>query len=183
LRLQAATLDGDRRPLVVMTPKSLLRHPRAMSSLSDLAEGRFQPVLDGGPEDPSAVRRVILCSGKIAVDLEGAIAEQQASDIALVRVELLYPFPEDEIKEVLARYAKARNVVWLQEEPRNMGAWTYVEPRLSVLLPKRLALSYVGRPERAATAEGSSTVHAREQARILAEALNGEATKQQRGVA
>jgi 2-oxoglutarate dehydrogenase E1 component len=165
-----------------MTPKSLLRHPRATSSLEDLSNGRFQPVLDGDAEDTSGVRRVLLCSGKVAVDLAGAIEEREATDAALARIELLYPFPAEELERTLSRYSKAKEVVWVQEEPRNMGAWTYVEQRLQPLLRKRMKLCYVGRPERAATAEGSSTAHAREQARILTEALGGQSEHEQRGV-
>jgi 2-oxoglutarate dehydrogenase E1 component len=170
LRLQAATLAGDRRPLVLMTPKSLLRHPKATSSLEDLSGGRFQPVLDTTVAEAKSVRRIVLASGKVAVDLQGAL-EQQGAGVALARVELLYPFPKEEIEAVLQRYPNAKDIVWLQEEPRNMGAWTYVEPRLRPLLPKRLNLTYIGRPERASTAEGSAASHAREQERILSEAL------------
>ncbi|WIG57942.1 MAG: 2-oxoglutarate dehydrogenase E1 component [Ktedonobacterales bacterium] len=175
LRAQAASLASDPRPLVLLTPKSLLRHPRAASSLRDLAAGRFQPVLD----DPIAtkrrgrVERLILCSGKVAIDFIGANTEQ-SGDVALARVELLYPFPERELREVMARYPKLREVVWMQEEPRNMGAWTYIAPRLREILPDGLALRYVGRPERASTAEGLAEAHAAEQARILEAAVADE---------
>ena len=180
LRVQAATLGTAPRPLVVMTPKSLLRHPLAGSSLADLAAGRFQPVL-GDAEAATRrerVERLILCSGKVWVDLE-ANAKTQGGElewIATARVELLYPFPEPEIKRLLASYPNLREVVWLQEEPQNMGAWSYMAPRVRPLLPEGVALSYIGRPEHAATAEGLADVHTAEQARIVEAAFAGERT-------
>ncbi|HET9981618.1 MAG TPA: 2-oxoglutarate dehydrogenase E1 component, partial [Ktedonobacterales bacterium] len=149
LRAQAALLGEAPRPLIVMTPKSLLRHPKAGSSLSDLTEGSFQPVLDDPQAQPDAVRRLILCSGKVVVDLETARAAQpDARDwIAVARVEQLYPYPEAAISETLRRYPHLAEVVWLQEEPRNMGAWSYIAPRLTPQLPDGVALRYVGRPE------------------------------------
>jgi 2-oxoglutarate dehydrogenase E1 component len=179
LRIQAATLATASRPLILLTPKSLLRHPRAASSLADLAEGRFQPVLEDA--DAAArrgeIERLILCSGKVAVDLAtttAATRERPAEWIATARVELLYPFPADALRRLLASYPRLREVIWLQEEPRNMGAWGYIAPRLERLLAEGVALRYIGRPERAATAEGLAEVHTREQARILDAALAGE---------
>ncbi|HEX5501960.1 MAG TPA: 2-oxoglutarate dehydrogenase E1 component [Thermomicrobiales bacterium] len=173
LRLQAATLDSAPRPLVVMTPKSLLRHPRAASPVAALAEGRFEPVLDDeaarGRE--GEIERVIFCSGKVAVDLATAGQREEAGTVAIVRVELLYPFPAARVAAVLARYPRLREVAWLQEEPRNMGAWRYVRPRLQRLLPAGIAPRYIGRPERASPAEGAAEVHATEQARIVAAAF------------
>ncbi len=178
LRAQAGLLTRGPRPLVVMTPKSLLRHPRAASSLADLTAGSFQPVLD----DPSAtdrrdaVERLILCSGKVAVDLASTTAarETPADWIAMARVELLYPFPDEDIARVIASYPHLREVVWLQEEPRNMGAWSYVAPRMRSLLPDGVPLRYIGRPERAASAEGLADVHTAEQSRIVEAAFAGE---------
>lgn len=176
LRAQAKLLDTAPRPLIIMTPKSLLRHPKAGSSLSDLAGGTFRPVLESVQGKPSAIRRLILCSGKVAVDLEAARAEQpEARDwIAVARVEQLYPYPEAALAATLRRYPKLAEVVWLQEEPRNMAAWNYIAPRLASQLPQGVALRYVGRPERASTAEGLPNAHAAEQARIMGEALGGE---------
>jgi 2-oxoglutarate dehydrogenase E1 component len=184
LRRQAALLDSDPRPLVVMSPKSLLRHPYAASTLQQLTDGRFNPVLaeqpfGGKPED---VTRVVLCSGKVYVDIVGTGDEQRAERqsiegverVAVIRVEELYPFPEAELREALALYPNARDVVWVQEEPRNMGAWTFVEPRLRELLgdvPPR----YEGRPERASPAEGYAHRHTAEQMRIVRAALSGTA--------
>ncbi len=175
LRLQAASLESAPRPLVLMTPKSLLRHPRAGSSLADLAEGHFAPVLDDADaaDHRERVRRLVLCSGKVAVDLTGTRPEQ-ADWVAVARVELLYPFPEREIRQVIESYPALAEVVWVQEEPKNMGAWTFVEPRLRELLPPGLPLSYIGRPERAATAEGQADVHTHEQAKIVEAAYAGE---------
>ncbi|HEU5349119.1 MAG TPA: 2-oxoglutarate dehydrogenase E1 component [Ktedonobacterales bacterium] len=176
LRAQAKLLATAPRPLVVMTPKSLLRHPKAGSSLSDLTRGTFKPVLDGPQAGPEAVRRLILCSGKVAVDLDTAMAAQPESRewIAVARVEQLYPYPQAALDATLRRYPHLAEVVWLQEEPRNMAAWGYIAPRLASHLPDGVALRYVGRPERASTAEGLPNAHAAEQARIMNEALGGE---------
>jgi 2-oxoglutarate dehydrogenase E1 component len=183
LRSQAATLGGDEaRPLVVMTPKSLLRHPLAASTLEQLATGRFQPVLVDQPfgGSPGEVTRLVLCSGKLYVDLAGTGDEQRAERlsiegvdrIAVARVEELYPFPADEIREAMGRFPGLREVVWAQEEPRNMGAWGFVKPRLRELLGE-LPLRYEGRAERASPAEGYAHRHAAEQMRIVRATLSG----------
>ena len=174
LRRQAILRTVDPRPLIVMTPKSLLRHPRAMSPMRELAEGRFQPVLDDptARQRPDDVTRLILCSGKVYVDLVTSQFAATASHVAIVRVEELYPFPSDELAAILRQYPNARDVVWLQEEPKNMGAWTYMQPRLQPLLNGR-TLRYIGRPERASPAEGFAEMHEQEQARIIAEAFAG----------
>jgi 2-oxoglutarate dehydrogenase complex dehydrogenase (E1) component-like enzyme len=171
LRRQAKR--GRQRPLVIMTPKSLLRHPQATSTLAELAEGRWQPVMD----DPATegrrdqVTRVVLCSGKVYYDILAEAAKQPAASIALVRVEQLYSFPWAELRETLSRYPGIRDLVWAQEEPRNMGAWTYLEPKLREVLPTGAELAYVGRPDRASPAEGYPAAHALEQNRIATEAL------------
>lgn len=174
LRRQAILRTVDPRPLIVMTPKSLLRHPRAMSPMRELAEGRFQPVLDDptARQRPDDVTRLILCSGKVYVDLVTSQFAATASHVAIVRVEELYPFPGDELAAILRQYPNARDVVWLQEEPKNMGAWTYMQPRLQPLLNGR-TLRYIGRPERASPAEGFAEMHEQEQARIIAETFAG----------
>ena len=176
LRAQAGLLDAAPRPLIAMTPKSLLRHPRAGSSLSELADGAFRPVIEDARGDPADVRRLILCSGKVVVELEAAMeARSETRDwIALARVEQLYPYPEAELDAALRRYPHLTEVVWTQEEPRNMAAWPYIAPRLEAQLPQGVALRYAGRPERASTAEGLPQAHAAEQARIVNEALGGE---------
>jgi 2-oxoglutarate dehydrogenase E1 component len=161
-----------------MTPKSLLRHPLAASSLQDLSDGAFRPVLDDANAGSrrNAVVRLILCSGKVAVDLSttARTRPEPVDWVAVARVEQLYPFPEEELKHVIANYPNLREVLWLQEEPRNMGAWSYMAPRLRDLLPSGLSLTYLGRPERASPAEGSPEAHAAEQHRIIEEAFGGE---------
>jgi 2-oxoglutarate dehydrogenase E1 component len=171
LRRQAASLGLAARPLVLMTPKSLLRHPLAQSRASDLVDGRFEPVLDDAraSRHPSRVRRVVLCTGHVWADLEADKRRAQAEDVAVVRVEELHPFPRDGVLEVLENYAAAQDVIWLQEEPRNMGAWNYVERQLR----ETRELRYVGRPDRASPAEGWAEAHASEQQRIIWEVFEG----------
>ncbi len=174
LRRQARLLDIDPRPLVMLTPKSLLRHPLAMARLDELATGSFRPVLDDpAVSDPAGITRLLLCSGKIYVDLASDERRAAATNTAIVRLEELYPFPEEELAQVLARYSVLKEAIWVQEEPRNMGAWSYVAPLVRRLLPPALELRYIGRPSRAAPAEGSAEAHAVEQARIVREALGG----------
>jgi 2-oxoglutarate dehydrogenase E1 component len=184
LRRQALLLDPDPRPLVIMTPKSLLRHPRAGSSLADLAEGRFQRVIDDptGRDRAEEVTRLILCTGKVYVDLLGSTQSSDAAqasgmppNVAVARVEELYSFPADELRELVASYPGLRELVWLQEEPRNMGAWSYMAPRLREIVDPTMPILYVGRPEAASPAEGSLLLHSAEQSRILAEALHSSA--------
>ncbi|HEV3056440.1 MAG TPA: multifunctional oxoglutarate decarboxylase/oxoglutarate dehydrogenase thiamine pyrophosphate-binding subunit/dihydrolipoyllysine-residue succinyltransferase subunit, partial [Solirubrobacteraceae bacterium] len=145
LRRQARI--AKQRPLVVMTPKSLLRLPQATSHLEDLAEGRFRPVLaDPSVADPSVVTRLVLCSGKIYYDLAGHESRAANPTVAIGRVELLYPFPQSEILELVAAYPSLKEVVWVQEEPRNMGARAYMSPRLLQVLADELEFGYIGRP-------------------------------------
>jgi 2-oxoglutarate dehydrogenase E1 component len=161
------------RPLVVMTPKSLLRKPEAGSSLGELVDGRFHPVLDDPAyRDGAAARSLVLCSGKIYYDLMAEAADR-GSRPPVARVEQLYPLPGDELRALLGRYPSLGEVVWAQEEPRNMGAWSYMESRLRDLLPEGVALRYAGRPERASPAEGYPAAHQLEQQRIVVEALGG----------
>ncbi|MDX1934143.1 MAG: 2-oxoglutarate dehydrogenase E1 component [Capsulimonadales bacterium] len=181
LRRQAASLAVEPRPLILMTPKSLLRHPRVHSSVRELAEGSFRPVLDDprAPDRKPGVTRLILCSGKVFYDLTLKSPEEKFADrdeyvnesrIALARVEELNPFPAEELKALLASYPHLTEVVWVQEEPHNMGAWGFMSSRLTELLPSGVSLRYVGRPDAASPAEGSNSRHLREQARIVAEA-------------
>jgi 2-oxoglutarate dehydrogenase E1 component len=169
LRRQAALLRSDPRPLIVMTPKSLLRHRLALARPSDLTAGEFRPVLDDAQaaERPERVRRVILCSGKVWADVETDARRAEDETLAVVRLEELYPFPGEQVENLLRGYSQAEELIWLQEEPRNAGAWTYVEPRLRELLGAEQELRYVGRPERASPAEGWSDDHAAEQRRLI----------------
>jgi 2-oxoglutarate dehydrogenase E1 component len=161
-----------RKPLIVMSPKSLLRHPRAVSKLADLAEGGFHTVLDdpAGPS-PAAARRVLVCSGRIFYALEREREERDRADVAIVRVEQLYPFPAGELSTLLRGYAAATDVRWVQDEPKNQGAWRFVEHRLRALLAADQALGYVGRDEAASPATGNYRVHESEEAAILDDAL------------
>jgi len=171
LRRQARI--AKQRPLVIMTPKSLLRLPQAASAVHDLTDGRFAPVLDDpAVEDPSQVTRLVLCTGKIYYDLLASPAREANAGVAIGRVELLYPFPQSEIMEIVGRYPRLTEVVWVQEEPRNMGARAYMSPRLLQVLPESLQFGYIGRPERAASGEGYPIAHATEQHRILTTALD-----------
>ncbi len=171
LRRQAGLLLEVPRPLVLMTPKGLLKvdKPPVASTLEELAEGAFQPVLDDPRprERAQAVTRLVLCSGKVYVDLVGREEYAGADTIAAVRIEELYPFPYAELKAVLDGYPNLREVVWLQEEPRNNGAWVFVSSRIRQVLPAHLSLTYVGRPKAASPSEGSSRRHAVEQNRLL----------------
>jgi 2-oxoglutarate dehydrogenase E1 component len=161
------------RPLIVMTPKSLLRHPRASSSLEELAEGSFQPVLD----DPTTegreeeITRLILCSGKIYYDIVTHPERENLRNVAVARVEELYPFPAQQLESLVASYPSLEGVVWAQEEPTNQGALSYIGPRLRGVVPRKLPLKPVSRPDRASPAEGTSKAHLAEQKRIVEEAL------------
>ena len=161
------------RPLIVFTPKSLLRLPKACSNLTELSGGRFFPVLDDSTARSQAdqIDRIVLCSGKVYYDLLAEAEKNQAGGPALVRLEQLYSFPEKELRALLAGYPNVREIVWCQEEPKNMGAWTFVAPRLSGMLPSQVSLRYAGRPDRASPAEGSHHAHTVEQNRIVKEAI------------
>jgi 2-oxoglutarate dehydrogenase E1 component len=191
LRRQAALLKTDPLPLVVMTPKSLLRHAQAMSSLQELADGQWQPVIDDpffmdaaedgrrdGQRDGnngaevSQVTRLILCSGKVYIDIISNEKRQLRPQIAITRVEQLYPFPIEEVQNTLDRYPNLEEVIWVQEEAQNMGAWDFVRPLLEELLAGKVPLRYIGRPRRASPSEGSTAWHHRNQAAIVEQALS-----------
>jgi len=170
LRRQARIVK--QRPLIVMTPKSLLRLPQATSSLAELTDGHFEPVLAEAVADESKVTRLILCTGKIYYDLVGHPDRAGNEAIAVGRVELLYPFPENELLETIARYPNLTELAWVQEEPRNMGARAYMSPRLLQIIAAELEYGYIGRPERASPGEGYPAAHAIEQSRIVRTALD-----------
>jgi 2-oxoglutarate dehydrogenase E1 component len=172
LRRQALLLETDPLPLVVLTPKSLLRHPLTASTPRDLADERFQLVIDDeeAARQPGRVRRLVLCSGKIFVDL--VTSEQRkagAAGVALVRVEQVYPFPGDDLRAVMDRYPKLRDVCWVQEEPENMGAWDFVRPLLEQLIDGRWPLRYIGRVRNSSPSEGSAAWHAVNQRALVAQ--------------
>jgi len=192
--LRRQVREGFERPLVMMTPKSLLRLPAASSSLDQLTSSGFQPVIDdAGIEDPNAVKRIVFCSGKVFYDLQqtrgsslksesGTVARGPeeisrstsiaAGRIAIIRVEQFYPFPLSAIKDAVARYSNATDLVWCQEEPKNMGAWTFMEAKFEDLVPGGDRLRYVGRAESPSPATGSYAVHVKEQEKLVHEALN-----------
>jgi 2-oxoglutarate dehydrogenase E1 component len=172
LRAQAALKD-NKRPLVIMTPKSLLRHPMAASGLEDLSEGSFQPVLDdeAARERAESVERLLLCSGKIYTELAGSEYKEEAVDTAIARIELLYPFPEQRVRDVLDGYPNLREILWVQEEPKNMGAWAFVEPMLREIAGGELPVLYVGKPPRPSPAQGSAKFHKQEHAEIVRSAF------------
>jgi 2-oxoglutarate dehydrogenase E1 component len=167
LRRQAHS--ARRRPLVLMQPKSLLRLPEAASRLSDLTDSWFRAVIDDATvaDSRQAVTRLVFCTGKLYYDL---LAQRQPH-VALVRVDELYPWPHEEVARIVDLYPAAMEVVWAQEEPKNMGAWTYVSPRLRVSTGNAMTVRYIGRPERASPAEGYSSAHKAEQDRIISEVL------------
>jgi 2-oxoglutarate dehydrogenase E1 component len=163
-----------------MTPKSLLRHPLSSSRAQDLVEGGFQPVIDDqqARRHPEQIRCVVLCSGKISIDLLAYTSSEKnedVADVAIVRVEQLYPFPEEQIQQILAGYPRAREVVWVQEEPRNMGAWSYVAPHLSEIT--RLTPQVVSRPLRSSPATGFWDRYATEQQYIITQAMQASSDK------
>ncbi len=163
---------GLRKPLIVMTPKSLLRHAKVISTIDELASGVFSPVLDDATiADPLAVKRILACTGKIYYELLAARETRKASDVVIVRIEQLYPFPEAEFAAVLKRYPNASNVIWAQEEPRNMGAWAFARGYITPMLSFRHVIGYAGRPESASPAPGLLKQHLREQADLLEQAF------------
>ncbi|MEM7125795.1 MAG: 2-oxoglutarate dehydrogenase E1 component [Chloroflexota bacterium] len=183
LRRQALLLGSDPLPLIVLTPKSLLRHPLAASSPRELSEGCWQPIIDDNETEAKVVRRLILCSGKVYVDLvsselraETLVADKGASigSVAIARIEQIYPFPTDEFGELLAKYPNIQEVAWVQEEPLNMGAWEFARPILEEIIGSKARLEYVGRPRRANPAEGSAGWHALNQAEIVQKAFGKE---------
>ena len=175
--LRKQVLQGTKKPLVLMTPKSLLRHPLAVSSPDDLLEGGFSPVIGGG-KDPSGVERIVLCSGKIYYDLLTELARhpEHQDRIALIRLEQYYPWPREAMHKELKRYNPKVEVCWAQEEPANMGAWSYVRPLLkstlrSANMGKDPRIQYAGRHPSASPATGSLMVHQLEQEEVVASAL------------
>jgi len=161
-----------RKPLIVMTPKSLLRQKTANSPLDEFVKGRFQEILDDTEADVGRVRRVLLCSGKVYYDLRERRAEAEAKDVAIVRVEQFYPYAEEALTRALRRYRKAKEWVWVQEESQNMGGWSFMEPRLRSL---GYHFDYVGRDASSSPATGSLAVHRREQKELVEAAIAGSA--------
>jgi 2-oxoglutarate dehydrogenase E1 component len=164
-----------RKPLIVMTPKSLLRHKEAVSQLDELSSGGFQTVIDETDAiDPQSVKRVVMCSGKVFYDLRAARRERDIKDIAIIRIEQMYPFPRLDLQAVLASYPNLEDAVWVQEEPKNQGSWYAMQSRLSTVVQREkvdVYLRYVGREPSASAAAGYSALHLREQEAFIDEAL------------
>lgn len=171
LRRQAK--HEESRPLIIMTPKSLLRHPRAASPVSALSDDEFRPVLDDDelPGERDEVTRIVICSGKIYYDAIASDRRAEAKHVALARLELLYPFPQGQMDKLIDSYPNVEEIVWLQEEPMNMGARKWVIPELLTVAPKGVTVRYVSRPERSSPAEGYPAVHAAQQRRLVEQAL------------
>ena len=166
-------LRNCRKPLIVITPKSLLRHKECTSSLDDLTSGFFQRALPEVDDiDPEKVKYILLCSGKIYYELLHERRAMKRNDIAIVRVEQLYPFPGPELNDLLACYKHATELVWVQEEPKNQGAWDFVKPRIPAMLSRDWNLSYVGRESASAPAVGSAKLHGIQQRDLVDRAIN-----------
>lgn len=173
LRRQA--LRGMRRPLIVMSPKSLLRHPLAVSSLEELAEGRFEAVIGEADDlNPADVKRVVLCSGKVYYDLLEQRRKNNQTDVAIIRIEQLYPFPHEDIHAILAPFSHVKDFVWCQEEPLNQGAWYCCQHNFRDAVPVGASLRYAGRPASASPAVGYTSVHQQQQQELVNDALNVE---------
>jgi 2-oxoglutarate dehydrogenase E1 component len=162
-----------RKPLVLFQPKSILRDPTRASGIEEFTDGQFQTVIDdpAAPADRDSVRRVILCAGKTYWMLKDGRDKNQVRDVALVRLEQFYPFPEKALNEVFRKYRRAAEICWVQEEPRNRGAWSFLQPRLLEMLPEQAMLGYHGRDEAASPATGSMYTHKSEESEIVAHAL------------
>jgi 2-oxoglutarate dehydrogenase E1 component len=183
LRRQALLLKTDPLPLIILTPKSLLRNPLVASAPRLLAEGHWQAVIDDSldQEKRARINRLILCSGKIYIDLVSNASRELQKEVAIVRIEQLYPFPQDDLLAVLNSYTNLQEIVWIQEEPQNMGAWGFIEPHLHRLIQDRWPLHYIGRPQSASPAEGSSSLHTAHQKEIIKKAFETEWTHVKEG--
>jgi 2-oxoglutarate dehydrogenase E1 component len=172
--LRRQMLRPLRKPLIIMTPKSLLRHPLSVSRLEELSGSGFQNVIDEIDDiKPSAVTRVVLCSGKVYFDLLKARREAKTDTVAIVRIEQLYPFPSDEYEAVVRKYSNAREIIWCQEEPQNQGSWYQIRHRLQSKLGDQHELLYAGRAGAAAPATGIAALHEQQQKNLVTAALQG----------
>ncbi|HMB25179.1 MAG TPA: hypothetical protein VKP08_20190, partial [Anaerolineales bacterium] len=174
LRRQALLLKTDPLPMIIFTPKGLLRHPLTASAPQEFTGGNWQRVIDDQtlPGKKTDVKNLTLCSGRIYVDLVTSDLRKDNPDDAIVRVEQLYPFPQSELEEILTGYPNLERVIWVQEEPLNMGAWNYVRPLLRQLVEDKFTLHYVGRPESSSPAEGSTTLYRLNQQSLVEQAFD-----------
>jgi 2-oxoglutarate dehydrogenase complex dehydrogenase (E1) component-like enzyme len=183
LRRQMRGPDGKpiRKPLIVFTPKSMLRNQKVVSRLEDLTSGYFQVVIPD-PAPAANIKRILLCSGKVYYDLAEGREKRAANHVAILRLEQLYPFPQNKLQELLAQYGSATEVYWVQEEPRNMGPWRFVQENLQPLLdPTKRVLGYAGRPESASPAAGTTKRHEQEQAQVVDDAFAAAAVTRKPG--
>jgi 2-oxoglutarate dehydrogenase E1 component len=165
-------LSNFRKPLIVMSPKSLLRHKLATSTIEELTEGRFQPLIQEIDDiDPKKVTRMVVCSGKVYYDLLEQRRADKLKNVAILRAEQLYPFPIDELHDSFKQYPKLKQLVWCQEEPMNQGAWYQIRHRFFDLLSKKLELKYAGREMSASPAVGQFSLHVKQQQKLIQEAL------------
>lgn len=170
--LRRQMLRATRKPLVVMTPKSMLRHKLSVSRMEDLVEGSFQELIaDRNLKAPEKAKRVVICAGKVYYDLLETAVEKKCTDVAIIRIEQLYPFPREALKAELAKYKNAKDVFWCQEEPQNQGAWYQIQHHLNSCLSEGRVLHYAGRARSAAPACGHANTHAAEQTQLIADAL------------
>lgn len=171
--LRKQTLQEKKKPLIIMSPKSLLRHPMAVCSVQELAEGSFQPfITDNEIDDPKAIDKLIICSGKVYYDLYKQREEDDKMNVAIARLEQFYPFPDKDIKTCFNELKNVKEIAWCQEEPMNMGAWTFIMPRIQKVLGKGQKLTYAGRQAAASPAAGQKKIHEEEQKRLITEALS-----------
>jgi 2-oxoglutarate dehydrogenase E1 component len=171
--LRRQVLRPWRKPLVVLTPKSLLRHKACVSTLADCAAERFLRVLPDAQVEAAAVTRVLLCSGRVAYELLARRADDERHDVAIVRLEQFYPLPEEALRSALREVRDGTPVIWVQDEPENMGGWRWLRGRLGGRLFGRLPLRRASRPESASPATGSLATHRQEQDELLTEAFGG----------
>jgi 2-oxoglutarate dehydrogenase E1 component len=172
LRRQALLLKNDPLPLIIFTHKGLLRHPLVASAVGELADGAWQPVMDDAEVgDPKSVNSLMLCSGRVYMDLITSQLRKETPNVGIARLEQLYPFPKEALDGLLERYSNLERLIWVQEEPLNMGAWNYLRPRLRQLTEDRYPLHYVGRPESSSPAEGSSTTYRANQQALIEQAF------------
>ncbi len=178
LRRQASILGKEEvRPLVLMTPKSLLRNQVVASEPQEFSEGEFKSFIEqpGLGKNKKAVERILCATGKMAIDLAQAVEGKEDMDwLHIVRIEEIYPFPFAGVKELFDSYPNLKEIMWVQEEPKNMGAWTFVEPRLIAAAPEGVTVDYIGRRRRSSPAEGDPTIHKKAQNRIITSALTRE---------
>jgi 2-oxoglutarate dehydrogenase E1 component len=169
--LRRQMLRKFRKPLIIMSPKSMLRLPEACSNISEITSGAFMKVIHDETVKPEKIKKLVFCSGKVYYDLVKGLEESKREDITLVRVEQLYPFPEEELKNVISTFNKVQSYTWCQEEPRNQGAWLFIRDRLEPLIDSKFRLSYAGRKESPSPAAGHMKIHTKEQADLVKQAL------------